>query len=157
MSRMDTRGFDPPPPLSRPGTRGSDMSRGSGIYGSSPVSRPGTRGTDIPRATSPAPTRSASPQPPMNDSSNMSYRSASPNPYAPSQRSPSVMSYPESVDLPKNTIRRPRAEGLLRRHMASTTDLRVAMQAARWRSSWRQLTTPMDLKQAGAAALLLGP
>ncbi|WAO86528.1 Hypothetical protein NCS54_00380600 [Fusarium falciforme] len=95
MSRMDTRGFDPPPPLSRPGTRGSDMSRGSGIYGSSPVSRPGTRGTDMPRATSPAPTRSTSPQPPMNDSSNMSYRSASPNPYAPSQRSPSVMSSPQ--------------------------------------------------------------
>ncbi|KAF5018474.1 hypothetical protein F66182_9547 [Fusarium sp. NRRL 66182] len=94
MSRADTRGFNASP-LSRPGTRGSDMSRGgSGIYGSSPGSRPGTRGTDMPRAASPAPTRrSISPQPPVND--NMSYRSVSPNPYAASQRSPSVMSSPQ--------------------------------------------------------------
>ncbi|KAG4258323.1 hypothetical protein FPRO04_02924 [Fusarium proliferatum] len=90
MPRSDTRGI----PISRPGTRGSDMSRGgSGIYGSSPGSRPGTRGSDMPRATSPAPARSVSPQPPMND--NMSYRSVSPNPYAASQRSPSVMSSPQ--------------------------------------------------------------
>ncbi|KAF4441690.1 putative PEST phosphatase interacting protein [Fusarium austroafricanum] len=89
MSRADTRGI----PISRPGTRGSDMSRGgSGIYGTSPGSRPGTRGSDMPRATSPAPARSVSPQPPIND--NMSYRSVSPNPYAGSQRSPSVMSSP---------------------------------------------------------------
>ncbi|KAK2128338.1 putative cell division control protein [Fusarium oxysporum II5] len=75
-------------------TRSIDMSRGgSGIYGSSPGSRPGTRGSDMPRATSPAPARSVSPQPPMND--NMSYRSVSPNPYAASQRSPSVMSSPQ--------------------------------------------------------------
>ncbi|KAM5375736.1 hypothetical protein ACJZ2D_005919 [Fusarium nematophilum] len=95
MSRADTRGYNAPP-LSRPGTRGTDMSRGgSGVYGSSPGSRPGTRGTDIPRAASPAPTRSVSPQPPMGDASNMSYRSASPNPYAASQRSPSVMSTPQ--------------------------------------------------------------
>lgn len=95
MSRPDTRGFNASP-LSRPGTRGSDMSRGgSGIYGTSPGSRPGTRGTDMPRATSPAPApaRSVSPQPPIND--NMSYRSVSPNPYAASQRSPSVMSSPQ--------------------------------------------------------------
>ncbi|KAL6409643.1 hypothetical protein AUP68_06025 [Ilyonectria robusta] len=95
MSRSGTRATDVPSPIARPGTRGSDMSRGSGVYGTSPVSRPGTRGTDMPRATSPAPMRSASPQPPRPDSSRMSYRSASPNPYAGSQRSPSQMSSPQ--------------------------------------------------------------
>ncbi|KAF7538644.1 hypothetical protein G7Z17_g12597 [Cylindrodendrum hubeiense] len=95
-ARSSTRGTDVPSPVARPGTRGSDMSRGgSGVYGTSPVSRPGTRGTDMPRATSPAPIRSASPQPPRNDSSRMSYRSVSPNPYASSQRSPSQMSSPQ--------------------------------------------------------------
>ncbi|KAF4989351.1 hypothetical protein FGRMN_9193 [Fusarium graminum] len=86
IPRADTRGFNTTP-LSRPGTRGSD------VYGTSPGSRPGTRGTEMPRATSPAPARSVSPQPPVND--NMSYRSVSPNPYAASQRSPSVMSSPQ--------------------------------------------------------------
>lgn len=94
-SRMDSGGYNAPP-LSRPGTRGADMSRGgSGVFGTSPGSRPGTRGSDM-RAASPAPTRSVSPQPPMNDSSRMSYRSVSPNPYAASQRSPSVMSTPRN-------------------------------------------------------------
>ncbi|KAH6894302.1 hypothetical protein B0T10DRAFT_399347 [Thelonectria olida] len=93
MSRSGTRSTDIASPITRPGTRGSDMSRGgSGVYGTSPVSRPGTRGTDMPRATSPAPIRSASPQPPVNESSRMSHRSASPNPY---QRSPSQMSSPQ--------------------------------------------------------------
>ncbi|KAK7698281.1 formin-binding protein [Diaporthe eres] len=50
---------------------------GSGGYRS--PSRPPTRGSDMPRAASPAPPRSASPLPGMN-------RSASPNPYAASQR-----------------------------------------------------------------------
>ncbi|KAF7547804.1 hypothetical protein G7046_g8896 [Stylonectria norvegica] len=91
-------------PSSRPGTRGTDMSRG-GSYATSPVSRPTTRGTDMPRAASPLPMRSASPQPPMNDSSRMSYRSASPNPYmgrsvspnpyGGSQRTPSQVSTPQ--------------------------------------------------------------
>lgn len=89
-------------PGSRPGTRGTDMSRGgSGVYGTSPSSRPPTRGSDIPRAASPAPLRSASPQPSMHESSRMSYRSASPNPYGGSQRAPSQMSSPQkrgSVD-----------------------------------------------------------
>ncbi|KAK7414487.1 formin-binding protein [Neonectria punicea] len=96
MTRSGTRGTDMASPTTRPGTRGSDMSRGSGVYGASPVSRPGTRGTDMPRATSPAPMRSASPQPPRNDSSRMSYRSASPNPpFQGSVRSPSQMSSPQ--------------------------------------------------------------
>ncbi|KAH7157695.1 hypothetical protein B0J13DRAFT_617767 [Dactylonectria estremocensis] len=96
IARPGTRGTDVPSPIARPGTRGSDMSRGgSGVYGTSPGSRPGTRGTDMPRATSPAPLRSVSPQPPRNDSSRMSYRSASPNPYAGTQRSPSQMSSPQ--------------------------------------------------------------
>lgn len=51
-------------------------------YGTSPTSRPGTRGTNMPRAASPAPARSASPQPQMNDPRRMAYRSASPNPYS---------------------------------------------------------------------------
>lgn len=51
---------------------------GSGGYRS--PSRPPTRGNDMPRAASPAPPRSASPLPGMNN------RSASPNPYAASQR-----------------------------------------------------------------------
>lgn len=51
---------------------------GSGGFAS--PSRPGTRGNDMPRAASPAPPRSASPRPGMNN------RSASPNPYAGSQR-----------------------------------------------------------------------
>lgn len=51
---------------------------GSGGYRS--PSRPPTRGSDMPRAASPAPPRSASPLPSMNN------RSASPNPYASSQR-----------------------------------------------------------------------
>lgn len=52
-------------------------------YGTSPSSRPGTRGNEMPRAASPAPGRSASPQPQMNnDSRRMGYRSASPNPYS---------------------------------------------------------------------------
>lgn len=48
--------------------------------GDRPGSRPTTRGSDMPRAASPAPTRSTSPRPGMNN------RSASPNPYAASQR-----------------------------------------------------------------------
>ncbi|KAL1847671.1 formin-binding protein [Diaporthe australafricana] len=51
---------------------------GSGGYRS--PSRPPTRGSDMPRAASPAPPRSTSPLPGMNN------RSASPNPYAASQR-----------------------------------------------------------------------
>jgi hypothetical protein len=54
---------------------------GSGGYRS--PSRPPTRGSDMPRAASPAPPRSASPLPGMNNNNN---RSASPNPYAASQR-----------------------------------------------------------------------
>ncbi|CAM1502049.1 Fc.00g040330.m01.CDS01 [Cosmosporella sp. VM-42] len=102
MSRGESLAYSTSPG-SRPGTRGTDMSRGgSGVYGTSPISRPTTRGTDIPRAASPAPMRSVSPQPSMNnDSSRMSYRSASPNPYGGSQRAPSQMSSPQkrgSVD-----------------------------------------------------------
>ena len=54
-------------------------------YGSGSASRPGTRGNDVPRATSPAPPRSASPLPPQAET-RQAYRSASPNPYAGSQR-----------------------------------------------------------------------
>lgn len=50
----------------------------SGGYGS--PARPSTRGNDMPRAASPAPPRSTSPHPAMHS------RSASPNPYASSQR-----------------------------------------------------------------------
>jgi hypothetical protein len=50
-------------------------------------SRPGTRGSDMPRATSPAPPRSVSPRPNMQVDNRQAYRSASPNPYAGSQRS----------------------------------------------------------------------
>lgn len=57
-----------------------DGSRGdpSG-YRPSPKSRAGTRSSETPRATSPAPARSASPQP-MRGDPRMNYRSASPNP-----------------------------------------------------------------------------
>lgn len=59
----------------------------AGSYGTSPTSRPGTRGNDMPRATSPVPTRSASPQPQRNNNGRrMDYRSASPNPYQGSQQ-----------------------------------------------------------------------
>lgn len=52
--------------------------------GMAPGSRPGTRGHDMPRSASPAPTRSASPQPrPGQDTR---FRSASPNAYAQHQR-----------------------------------------------------------------------
>jgi hypothetical protein len=57
-------------------------------YGSGSQSRPGTRGNDMPRATSPAPPRSASPRPGMQVDTRQAYRSASPNPYAGSQRRP---------------------------------------------------------------------
>jgi hypothetical protein len=50
-------------------------------------SRPGTRGSEMPRATSPAPQRSVSPRPSTQDNTRQPYRSASPNPYAGSQRS----------------------------------------------------------------------
>jgi hypothetical protein len=50
-------------------------------------SRPGTRGSDMPRASSPAPPRSVSPRPNMQVDNRQAYRSASPNPYAGSQRS----------------------------------------------------------------------
>ncbi len=59
----------------------------SGYGGSQPQSRPGTRGSDMPRAVSPAPPRSVSPAPPRQTDSRQAYRSASPNPYAGSQRS----------------------------------------------------------------------
>ncbi|KAG9247343.1 putative septation protein imp2 [Calycina marina] len=49
-------------------------------------SRPGTSGGGIPRATSPAPPRSASPRPGMQVDARQAHRSASPNPYAGSQR-----------------------------------------------------------------------
>lgn len=51
-------------------------------YGMSPSSRPGTRGNDMPRATSPAPTRSVSPQPQRGSNGRRAdYGSASPGPY----------------------------------------------------------------------------
>ncbi|RDW72051.1 putative proline-serine-threonine phosphatase-interacting protein 2 [Coleophoma crateriformis] len=65
-------------PQGRPESRG---------FGSSTQSRPGTRGSDMPRATSPAPPRSVSPRPGMQDP-RQGYRSASPNPYANSPRRP---------------------------------------------------------------------
>ena len=49
-------------------------------------SRPGTQGNDMPSATSPALPRSASPRPGMQVDTRQTYRSASPNPYAGSQR-----------------------------------------------------------------------
>ncbi|KAH8176856.1 adipose-regulatory protein [Sarocladium implicatum] len=56
-----------------------DRQRGgsSSGYGNSPNSR---SSAEVPRAASPAPTRSASPQPPMSDPRRMQHRSASPNP-----------------------------------------------------------------------------
>lgn len=55
-----------------------DRSRGrSAVYGTSPASR---SSADLPRAASPAPTRSASPQPQMTDPRRTAHRSASPNP-----------------------------------------------------------------------------
>ncbi|KAM4062870.1 putative adipose-regulatory protein (Seipin) domain-containing protein [Hirsutella rhossiliensis] len=65
----------------------------AGSRGPSPSSRPGTRGNDLPRAASPAPARSASPQPrTSNDVRGGSHRSASPNPYGGRRRAPSQVS-----------------------------------------------------------------
>lgn len=69
---------------------------GSGGYRS--PSRPATRGNDMPRAASPAPPRSASPRPGMNN------RSASPNPYASSQRG-SMNSRHGSVQMDGASVR----------------------------------------------------
>lgn len=71
---------------SRPGSQAG--------YGSGTQSRPGTRGSDMPRATSPAPPRSVSPRPTQSDG-RQSYRSASPNPYAGSQRARPQTSTPQ--------------------------------------------------------------
>lgn len=65
----------------------------SGGYAS--PSRPSTRGNDMPRAVSPAPPRSTSPHPGMHS------RSASPNPYAGSQRN-SMHSRQGSVQMEPN-------------------------------------------------------
>ncbi|KAG4418245.1 hypothetical protein IFR04_008603 [Cadophora malorum] len=67
----------------------------SGYGGSQSQSRPGTRGSDMPRATSPAPPRSVSPRPIMQPDARQSYRSASPNPYAGSQRTRAQSSTPQ--------------------------------------------------------------
>lgn len=69
---------------------------GSGGYRSQ--SRPATRGNDIPRAASPAPPRSASPRPGLNN------RAVSPNPYASSQRG-STNSRHGSVQMDGTPIR----------------------------------------------------
>lgn len=62
----------------------------TGSRGMSPNSRPGTRGSDLPRATSPAPARSASPQPRANsDVRGGGHRSVSPNPYGGQRRAQS--------------------------------------------------------------------
>ncbi|KJZ73238.1 hypothetical protein HIM_07435 [Hirsutella minnesotensis 3608] len=63
-----------------------------GSRGVSPNSRPVTRGHDVPRAASPAPVRSASPQPPSNDVRGGGFRSTSPNPYGSHRRAPSQVS-----------------------------------------------------------------
>lgn len=55
----------------------------------------GSRGSDMPRATSPAPPRSVSPRPSMQVDTRQSYRSASPNPYAGSQRSRTQSASPQ--------------------------------------------------------------
>ncbi|KAH7323713.1 putative septation protein imp2 [Rhexocercosporidium sp. MPI-PUGE-AT-0058] len=73
---------------SRPDSQG-------GYGGSQSQSRPGTRGSDMPRATSPAPPRSVSPRPVMQPDARQSYRSASPNPYAGSQRARAQSSTPQ--------------------------------------------------------------
>ncbi|KAG4434923.1 hypothetical protein IFR05_009592 [Cadophora sp. M221] len=67
----------------------------SGYGGSQSQSRPGTRGSDMPRATSPAPPRSVSPRPVVQAETRQSYRSASPNPYAGSQRARAQSSTPQ--------------------------------------------------------------
>ncbi|KAI3317730.1 hypothetical protein HD806DRAFT_514122 [Xylariaceae sp. AK1471] len=59
-------------------------SRPASVYNSAP-SRPATRHADVPRAASPAPPRSASPQPRMHPDTHQAPRSASPNPYSGSQ------------------------------------------------------------------------
>ncbi|AEO64266.1 uncharacterized protein THITE_2110233 [Thermothielavioides terrestris NRRL 8126] len=67
----------------------SDRPGSGGGYGGSPMSRPGTRGgSDVPRAASPAPQRSVSPRPTSSSHASPHYsrRSASPAPYAGSQR-----------------------------------------------------------------------
>ncbi|KAK0122748.1 hypothetical protein ONS96_009783 [Cadophora gregata f. sp. sojae] len=70
-----------------------DSQSGYGV--SQSQSRPGTRGSDMPRATSPAPPRSVSPRPVMQPDARQSYRSASPNPYAGSQRNRAQSSTPQ--------------------------------------------------------------
>ncbi|PFH62216.1 hypothetical protein XA68_14623 [Ophiocordyceps unilateralis] len=75
---------------------GNDAKAGGGSCRASPGFRPSTRGNDMPRAASPAPARSASPQPrASNDVRGGGYRSASPNPQrhhhrTQSQAAPSV-------------------------------------------------------------------
>ncbi|CZT43072.1 probable proline-serine-threonine phosphatase-interacting protein 2 [Rhynchosporium secalis] len=73
---------------SRPDSQG-------GYGGSQSQSRPGTRGSDMPRATSPAPPRSVSPRPVIQPDARQSYRSASPNPYAGSQRNRAQSTTPQ--------------------------------------------------------------
>ncbi|KAI4865946.1 hypothetical protein F4820DRAFT_418624 [Hypoxylon rubiginosum] len=68
---------------------GSSAYSGGQSFSSTP-SRPTTRGNDMPRnmprAASPAPPRSASPQPSIHPDTRQSHRSVSPNPYSSSQQ-----------------------------------------------------------------------
>lgn len=77
--------------------------------GDRPGSRPTTRGSDMPRAASPAPPRGTSPRPGMNN------RSASPNPYAASQRS-SMNSRQGSFQMDNGAPNRNSAQGHYRQN-----------------------------------------
>lgn len=83
--------FNQPPPQpstgayaspSRPATRGADMPRTASPAHNHRTASP----SQMPRTASPAPTRSTSPRPPTLSDQQRSYRSASPNPYAASER-----------------------------------------------------------------------
>ncbi|CAG9999091.1 unnamed protein product [Clonostachys byssicola] len=82
-----------------------------GAASTSPVSRPGTRGTDVPRAVSPIPARSASPQPQMANntgSRRADPRSASPNPHESHQyHSPQQQRRDSSYGIPASPRGRP--------------------------------------------------
>ncbi|KAI6082085.1 hypothetical protein F4821DRAFT_247986 [Hypoxylon rubiginosum] len=78
---------------------------GGQSFSSSTPSRPTTRGNDMsrnmPRATSPAPPRSASPQPSIHPDTRSSHRSVSPNPYSSSQQQHRSSTQSQAAASPK--------------------------------------------------------
>ncbi|KAI9151672.1 Septation protein imp2 [Paramyrothecium foliicola] len=123
----------------------------TGVYSTSPVSRPGTRGNDVPRAASPAPARSASPQPSISsDARRSGHRSASPNPYnGHEQRNSSYSSVGQGRNTEQGHYHHASPAGSVRGSVRGASPAPYGSQYSRPKSSYAGSEMAVQLAPAG--------